>query len=638
MTTPFMRAYTELLVRPATGAVPTRSAGWPRSSRTGATRRSRNWRWPRCARTRNASRPTASMARGSPIRTSCRWRPRSSTRCWARPPTRRAGSGTTSRSAPRSWWTCTVPGGAVTAEGVRVNISVAVRYLDSWLRGVGAAAIDNLMEDAATAEISRGQLWQWRVTGTVLDDGAHVRRRALPHDPRRGHGDTPAGSERRSCRRGRRASRPPRARRRVRRVPDARRVRPARLSNWRGSPCSVRRRSTASSSSPRSSARRRSSRSSRAVRLPVHRRARPVRSRRRGLRPADRVRDHARSSSSSSCCPAWSSRRRTRSTSAAAPDRRRDRAPGGPRRADLGGDRRRRPSISATGLPLELGSSSARWSRRPIRSRSSRRSSVSGRGRSPPWSRARACSTTARPSSCSSSPCARSGDVGVADALGIFVATLVVSVVIGVVIGFVASRIVATRRRSPHRTHDLAACRLRDLPRRRRAPRVGRHRDRRRRDHARQLRSPDRDEREDEGAARHGLGVPRVPADRARVPARRPVDHAPRPGRRSGPIAWRRRRRPRRARHRGVRAARWQPRGSPVGGSTWRGAGSTSCSGAASAGPCRSPWRCRCRPTSRSASSSRRSPSASCSSRCSSRGARSNGSGPGEPWSDARAD
>ncbi len=66
----------------------------------------------------------------------------------------------------------TVPGGAVTAEGVRVNISVAVRYLDSWLRGVGAAAIDNLMEDAATAEISRGQLWQWRVTGTVLDDGA----------------------------------------------------------------------------------------------------------------------------------------------------------------------------------------------------------------------------------------------------------------------------------------------------------------------------------------------------------------------------------------------------------------------------------------------------------------------------------
>ncbi|MEK6720426.1 MAG: malate synthase A [Chloroflexota bacterium] len=65
-----------------------------------------------------------------------------------------------------------VPGGAVTVEGVRVNTAVAVRYLDSWLRGVGAAAIDNLMEDVATAEISRSQLWQWRVTGATLDDGA----------------------------------------------------------------------------------------------------------------------------------------------------------------------------------------------------------------------------------------------------------------------------------------------------------------------------------------------------------------------------------------------------------------------------------------------------------------------------------
>ncbi len=65
-----------------------------------------------------------------------------------------------------------VPGGAVTVEGVRTNVSVAIRYLDSWLRGVGAAAIDNLMEDAATAEISRSQLWQWRVTGAALDDGS----------------------------------------------------------------------------------------------------------------------------------------------------------------------------------------------------------------------------------------------------------------------------------------------------------------------------------------------------------------------------------------------------------------------------------------------------------------------------------
>ena len=66
----------------------------------------------------------------------------------------------------------TVPGGRVTQAGVRQNISVAIRYLAAWLGGNGAAAIDNLMEDAATAEISRSQLWQWRRHAVALDDGA----------------------------------------------------------------------------------------------------------------------------------------------------------------------------------------------------------------------------------------------------------------------------------------------------------------------------------------------------------------------------------------------------------------------------------------------------------------------------------
>ncbi len=66
----------------------------------------------------------------------------------------------------------TVAGGQVTVAGVRANIRVALAYLDSWLRGVGAAAIDNLMEDAATAEISRSQLWLWITRAVVLDDGA----------------------------------------------------------------------------------------------------------------------------------------------------------------------------------------------------------------------------------------------------------------------------------------------------------------------------------------------------------------------------------------------------------------------------------------------------------------------------------
>ena len=52
-------------------------------------------------------------------------------------------------------------GRPVSAAGVRANVSVAIRYIEAWLRGLGAVAIDNLMEDAATAEISRSQVWQW---------------------------------------------------------------------------------------------------------------------------------------------------------------------------------------------------------------------------------------------------------------------------------------------------------------------------------------------------------------------------------------------------------------------------------------------------------------------------------------------
>ncbi|MEJ7706385.1 MAG: hypothetical protein WKF82_03335 [Nocardioidaceae bacterium] len=65
-------------------------------------------------------------------------------------------------------------GGEVTAAGVRSNVSVAIRYLVSWLNGAGAAAIDNLMEDAATAEISRSQLWQWTHQGITMSDGVSI--------------------------------------------------------------------------------------------------------------------------------------------------------------------------------------------------------------------------------------------------------------------------------------------------------------------------------------------------------------------------------------------------------------------------------------------------------------------------------
>ncbi|MEP7132507.1 MAG: malate synthase A [Acidobacteriota bacterium] len=67
-----------------------------------------------------------------------------------------------------------VPGGSVTEAGFRNNVNVALQYLSSWLQGNGAAAIFNLMEDVATAEISRSQLWQWIHNGASLSDGTRV--------------------------------------------------------------------------------------------------------------------------------------------------------------------------------------------------------------------------------------------------------------------------------------------------------------------------------------------------------------------------------------------------------------------------------------------------------------------------------
>jgi malate synthase len=66
--------------------------------------------------------------------------------------------------------------GEITDQGLHTNVSVGIRYLDAWLNGVGAAAIDNLMEDAATAEISRSQVWQWVRAGRF--DEAQVRQEA----------------------------------------------------------------------------------------------------------------------------------------------------------------------------------------------------------------------------------------------------------------------------------------------------------------------------------------------------------------------------------------------------------------------------------------------------------------------------
>jgi malate synthase len=68
-----------------------------------------------------------------------------------------------------------IPDGKITVDGLRMNVSVSLQYMAAWLAGNGCVPINNLMEDAATAEISRAQIWQWiRHPKGVLDDGRKV--------------------------------------------------------------------------------------------------------------------------------------------------------------------------------------------------------------------------------------------------------------------------------------------------------------------------------------------------------------------------------------------------------------------------------------------------------------------------------
>jgi malate synthase len=68
----------------------------------------------------------------------------------------------------------TIENAVITEEGLRTNINVGILYIESWLRGIGAAALYNLMEDAATAEISRAQVWQWIQHKCKTDDGQAI--------------------------------------------------------------------------------------------------------------------------------------------------------------------------------------------------------------------------------------------------------------------------------------------------------------------------------------------------------------------------------------------------------------------------------------------------------------------------------
>src|SRR6185369_17230130 len=67
-----------------------------------------------------------------------------------------------------------VPTGTITEDGLRANLRVGIQYLEAWLGGNGCVPLYHLMEDAATAEISRSQIWQWLQHGATLADGRKV--------------------------------------------------------------------------------------------------------------------------------------------------------------------------------------------------------------------------------------------------------------------------------------------------------------------------------------------------------------------------------------------------------------------------------------------------------------------------------
>src|SRR5689334_17116885 len=67
-----------------------------------------------------------------------------------------------------------VPSGTITEPGLRQNLNVGMGYIEAWLRGIGCVPLYNLMEDAATAEISRAQVWQWIRHGAQLEDGRKI--------------------------------------------------------------------------------------------------------------------------------------------------------------------------------------------------------------------------------------------------------------------------------------------------------------------------------------------------------------------------------------------------------------------------------------------------------------------------------
>ena len=179
MTVPFMRAYTELLVKTchrrgafAMGGM----AAFIPSRRDPKSQRGRAAQSARRQAARVARRLRRHVGRASRPGARC---PRDLRRVHGRPPEPDRPPATRGRrSTAEQLLDLRVPGGEITEAGLRSNISIGIQYIESWLRGTGAAAIFNLMEDAATAEISRSQVWQWIHHGATLERWAARHARA----------------------------------------------------------------------------------------------------------------------------------------------------------------------------------------------------------------------------------------------------------------------------------------------------------------------------------------------------------------------------------------------------------------------------------------------------------------------------
>ena len=204
MTVPFMRAYTELLVRTchrrgahAIGGMAAfipnrRDAG---GHRAGARRGARG----------QGARVGRRLRRhlGGPSRPRAGRDARSSTACSATGRTRRTGCAPRSRSRRRDLLDARGPGRSRhRGRRARQHRGRARRTSTSWLGGNGAAAINNLMEDAATAEISRSQLWQWRVHAVPTRRRPADDRASATDAPRRGAGSAARRPRRAVARRG----------------------------------------------------------------------------------------------------------------------------------------------------------------------------------------------------------------------------------------------------------------------------------------------------------------------------------------------------------------------------------------------------------------------------------------------------